>query len=97
MLWCLVLFKTVVSSRGRVVIPKPIRDALGLTPGTILRVRVDGKRVVLEPITEPPKEIFVKAKPEAVNLVLREAKSSSDKARKLLEALGVKGRLIELS
>jgi len=84
-----VSFKTVVSSKGQVIIPKHVRDALGLTPGTVLRVRVEGRRVILEPLTEPPKEIFVKAGPAVTSPILREAKASSDKVRKLLEALGV--------
>ena len=53
--------KTVVSKKGQVVIPKEARDKLGLTPGTVLKVQVDGKRVILEPLQEPPKEAFVEA------------------------------------
>ena len=82
-------FKTVVSSKGQVIIPKRVREALGLTPGTVLRVRVEGRRVILEPITEPPKEVFVRAGPEVTDQILREAKASSDKVRELLKALGV--------
>ncbi len=83
-------FKTVVSSKGQVVIPKPIRDALGLTPGTVLRVCVEGRRIVLEPVTEPPREVFVEARSEVIDAILDEAKSSCDKASKLLEDLGVR-------
>ncbi len=83
------VFKTVVSSKGQVVIPKPIRDMLGLTPGTVLRVWVEGKKIILEPVSEVPKEIFVKADSRLVEKILSEAKSLSDKARKLLEDLGV--------
>ena len=81
--------KTVVSSKGQIVIPKQIREKLGLTPGTVLRVWIEGKRVILEPIQEPPKQIFVKAGPKVTERILREAKSSSDKAWKLLKDLGV--------
>ncbi len=84
------MFKTIVSSKGQVIIPKPIRDALGLTPGTVLRVSVEGKRVILEPVSEPPREVFVRARPEAVDAVLKEAKTACDKARRLLEDLGVR-------
>jgi len=76
---------------GQVVIPKPVREELGLAPGTVLRVRVEeGKRVVLEPVEEPPREAFVEAGPEVTERVLREAKRSSDKVEKLLEDLGVR-------
>ena len=81
--------KTVVSSKGQIVIPKQIREKLGLTPGTVLRVWIEGKRVILEPIQEPPKQIFVKAGPKVTERILREAKSSSDKAWKLLKDLSV--------
>lgn len=47
-------FKTVVSSKGQVIIPKRVRDTLGLTPGTVLRVRVEGRCVILEPVTGAP-------------------------------------------
>jgi len=82
-------FKTVVSTKGQVVIPKEVRERLGLVPGTVLRVRVDGKRVVLEPVEEPPEEVFVEAGPRVVEEVLAEAKSLSDKAARLLRDLGV--------
>lgn len=36
--------KTRVSEKGQVVIPKEIRDKLGLKKGTVLKVRVGGRR-----------------------------------------------------
>ena len=42
-----------VSSAGRVVIPKPIRDAIGIRQGDQLEVAVDGDRVVLTRATDP--------------------------------------------
>jgi len=35
---------------GRIVIPKRVRDDLGLSPGAILRVEEGEKRIVLEPV-----------------------------------------------
>lgn len=81
--------KTMVSKKGQVVIPKQARDKLSLTPGTILRVQVEGKKVILEPLQEPLKEFFIQAGPETTEPILREAKTTSDKARKLLKDLGV--------
>ena len=81
--------KTVVSKKGQVVIPKKIRDALGLSPGTVLRVEVEGKKVVLEPLKEPPKEVFVETGSEITELILHEVKAGSDKVRRLLRDLGV--------
>ena len=80
---------TVVSKKGQVVIPKAIRDRLGLKPGTVLRVVTEGKRVILEPVEESPKEIFVDAGTELTREILREAKSGSDRIIRFLRDLGV--------
>lgn len=82
--------KTVVSEKGQVVIPKEIRDKIGLSRGTVLRVWTEGKRIVLEPLSEPPKEVFVMAGSEVTRRILGEAKATSDKIVKLLRDLGVK-------
>ncbi len=47
---------TTVSGKGQVVIPKAIRDALALRPGTRLLVSVDGGRILLRPVTDRPEE-----------------------------------------
>lgn len=36
-----------VAERGQITLPKAVRDALGLTKGTILKVELDGSRIVL--------------------------------------------------
>lgn len=36
-----------VAERGQITLPKAVRDALGLTKGTKLRVELDGSRIVL--------------------------------------------------
>jgi len=84
-----VVARTVVSSKGQVVIPKRIRDMLGLTPGTVLSVWVEGKRIIMEPLREPPEKIFVRAGPKVTERILREAKASGDKAERLMRDLGV--------
>lgn len=83
------MMKTVVSEKGQVVIPKEVRERLGLTRGTVLNVRVEGKRIILEPVQEPPEEIFIKAGPRLTEPILAEAKATSDKVVKLLKDLGV--------
>jgi AbrB family looped-hinge helix DNA binding protein len=40
-----------LSSKGQLVLPKEIRDALGLTPGTTLRITSKGRKILLEPVT----------------------------------------------
>ena len=36
-----------VAERGQITLPKAIRDALGLTKGTQLKVELDGSRIIL--------------------------------------------------
>lgn len=43
---------TTYSSRGQIVIPSEIRDALKLTTGTKIAVHREGNTVVLRPITD---------------------------------------------
>ncbi len=81
--------KTVVSSKGQIVIPKPIREKLGLKPGTTLKISVEGGRIILEPPKEPPREVFVEAGPKVTEPILREAKKSGDKVAELLKELGI--------
>jgi AbrB family looped-hinge helix DNA binding protein len=39
--------EAIVAERGQITLPKAVRDALGLTKGTVLKVEVDGGRIVL--------------------------------------------------
>lgn len=36
-----------VAERGQITLPKAVRDALGLTKGTLLTVELDGSRIIL--------------------------------------------------
>jgi antitoxin PrlF len=36
-----------VAERGQITLPKPVRDALGLTKGSKLKVELEGGRIVL--------------------------------------------------
>jgi len=83
------MLKTIVSRKGQIVIPKQARDKLSLTTGTVLSVQIEGKRVILEPLQEPPKEAFIRAGSGITEPIIHEAKTSSDKTQKLLRDLGV--------
>jgi len=39
-----------ISSKGQLVIPKTIRRALGLRPGTELHIELVGRKIILEPV-----------------------------------------------
>lgn len=39
--------EAIVAERGQITLPKAVRDALGLTKGTVLKVELDGGRIVL--------------------------------------------------
>ena len=43
------MFST-VTSKGQVTIPKPIRDALGISPNDRVTFIQEGKRVLLQPV-----------------------------------------------
>jgi len=38
--------KVIVSEKGQVTIPKPLRDRLGIRPGQVLKMREEGGRLV---------------------------------------------------
>lgn len=40
--------------KGVITIPKKIRDAVGLKEGVYLRMVIDGRRIILEPIRIVP-------------------------------------------
>lgn len=44
---------TAISSKGQVVLPKAIRDALSLASGAKLMVMSDGESILLKPIRKP--------------------------------------------
>jgi AbrB family looped-hinge helix DNA binding protein len=42
-----VAMEATVAERGQITLPKAVRDALGLTKGTQLKVELDGGRIIL--------------------------------------------------
>ena len=47
--------KAKVDKFGRIVIPKKIREELGLTPGTALDIHEDRDRIIIRPLQEEPR------------------------------------------
>jgi len=52
------ILEVTVDDGGRVLIPKEIRDRLGLGPGTEARLEVEGDRLIITPSVPP--ERFIK-------------------------------------
>lgn len=42
-----VALEATVAERGQITLPKAVRDALGLTKGTLLKVELEGGRIIL--------------------------------------------------
>lgn len=45
--------KTTIDRSGRIVVPKPLRDALRLEGGTPLEIRIRDGRLEIEPVSTP--------------------------------------------
>jgi len=43
---------TTVSTKGQLVIPSEMRNTLGIQPGTRIALILEGKHIVLQPVTE---------------------------------------------
>ena len=46
--------ETTLDKFGRIVIPKRIRDDLGLKPGAVLQIEQADQRILMEPVNEGP-------------------------------------------
>lgn len=79
-----------LSSKGQVVIPKSIREQLGLRNGDKLKIFLQAQKITMVPASAPPRELLVRSKPDAVRELSKEAKAiDEDKVKELLSALGV--------
>ncbi len=81
-----------VSSKGQIVIPKKLREMLGLTTGNKLKVFQENKKIIL--VAEPevkPSELFVSASPHAADKALETSRKIDEaKIKGLLHDLGIK-------
>ena len=80
-----------LSSKGQIVIPKEIRDQLGLKPGDKVKLEIlEGRRAVIQPAVTPPKDVFFRAGEKILSKVLEETRKADEaKIGKLLKSLGV--------
>ena len=63
---------TTVSSKGQVVLPKPVRDALRIKAGARLSVAIEGTRVILDTAPAAPQQSWKPLNPAGVRLSTRE-------------------------
>jgi len=81
-----------IGERYTIVIPKEIRRKLGIKKGQLMRITSDRRRIILEPISENPFEIFErnlgdfvysrKMRKEAEKELLEEASRHADLKRR---------------
>ncbi len=46
--------ETTLDKFGRIVIPKRVRDDLGLKPGAVLKIEQNDQRILMEPVNGEP-------------------------------------------
>ena len=52
--------ETTLDRFGRVVIPKRLREDLGLHPGSVLQIKQDDQKIFIEPMHEEPRMVVKK-------------------------------------
>jgi AbrB family looped-hinge helix DNA binding protein len=57
-----------LSTKGQLVLPKPVRDALNLKAGHRLNIAVEGRRIVIEPAAKPGAEGWKPLNPAGARL-----------------------------
>lgn len=77
---------TAVSSKGQIVLPKSIRDALALQSGTRLMVMSDGENILLKPIRKPDISEFREMMDQAAQWASDAGMTEDDISRAIREA-----------
>ena len=73
---------TTVSTKGQLVIPAAVRESLGIEPGTRIAVSLEGRRIILEPVSasrvEETRGLF-RGGPSLSERLKRERRAEKDK------------------
>ncbi len=75
---------TTISTRGQFVIPKEIREALGLKPGTRVAVMQKGNRIILQPLNKQLVDELrgiTAGGPSGTEMLLKERREDHKRAR----------------
>jgi AbrB family looped-hinge helix DNA binding protein len=78
------------SSKGQVVIPVEIREKLGIKPGQMVNLILEGERVVITPLPEDPIKALrgsLKGKPSLTKALLKERKEERKREEKISSGL----------
>jgi AbrB family looped-hinge helix DNA binding protein len=74
------------SSKGQVVIPIDIREKLGIKPGQMVRLSLEGERAIITPLPEDPIKALrgsLKGKPSLTKALLKERKQEREREEKI--------------
>jgi AbrB family looped-hinge helix DNA binding protein len=52
--------ETTLDKFGRVVIPKKVREDLGLEPGVVLKIKQENEKILMEPMHNEPRIVVKK-------------------------------------
>jgi AbrB family looped-hinge helix DNA binding protein len=83
-------------AKGQVVIPKALRQSLGITPGTRLHVRVEGGALILVPLPDDPIRALrgiARGGPSLTRALLDDRKEDREREEKKLARLLRRPRL----
>jgi AbrB family looped-hinge helix DNA binding protein len=72
--------KSVVSEKGQVTIPKPLRDRLGIRPGAVLDFREEGGRLIASrtEAAHPLDAVYGILKLDSVDAMMSELRGEPD-------------------
>ena len=78
------------SSKGQVVIPIEIREKLGIKPGQMVNMTLEGERAVITPLPEDPIKALrgsLKGKPSLTKALLEDRKEERRREEKISAGL----------
>ena len=78
------------SSKGQIVIPAKIREKLGIKPGQLVNLTLEGEKAVITPLPEDPIKALrgaLKGKPSMTEALLNDRKEERKREEKITARL----------